>query len=443
MAPTVQDLGQVTHLLISNLKQAIENSPRYLSNHFPFEVTGLMPDVSRKDGTSILNLNLLHVGRDPYYRNTPIQTVRAQLNVSQPLSLNLSYLLTSYSEKNWHMEQYLMSVALQYFHSYPIYVGTNFEFTITVQADSIEEMSRLWQAITVPIRLSTLFRVAIVFLEPAQPPVGDSRSPVEVTVSVGPDLGFADPVPEPEPQLYELAIEEAFIVAPNVTDVGDVLVATAQPCVIAGQTVRLRGSGLDQADASGVFLSPKVGASEWPLPAAWVVTNPALSGAVNGADEIAVLLGGTPPPGQIVQYGATPATNTVLSDVPLPGAYLIKVGNAGGPYRSNELAVLIGPEALGVTAATTLLAPDVTNTYTFQANGLIAGQTQVLLNTTALTVAATVGPGVATVTVQSGTTPGSISFQLPSSGLTSKAYMQVRLIVNSVEAPPAWWIQVP
>ena len=441
MAPTVQDLGQVTHLLISNLKQAIENSPRYLQNHFPFEVTGLMPDVSRQDGTSILNLNLLHVGRDPYYRNTPIQTVRAQQNVSQPLSLNLSYLLTSYSEKNWHMEQYLMSVALQYFHSYPIYVGPDFELTITVQADSIEEMSRLWQATTVPIRLSTLFRVAIVFLEPAAGPVGDSRSPVEVAVSVGADLGLADPVPEPEPKLYELAIEEAFIAAPNVTDADDVQVATAQPCVVAGQTVRLRGSGLDQADASGVFLSG--GGSAWPLPAIWVVTNPALSGAVNASDEIAVLLGGTPPAGQIVEYGATPGNGVTLSAVPLPGAYQIMVGNPGSAFRSNQLAVLIGPQMLGVTAATTLLSPDATKTYTFQANGLIAGQTQVLLNATPLSIAATVAPGAATVTVQAGTTPGSISFQLPSSGLTSMAYMQVRLIVNAVEAPPAWWIQVP
>jgi len=438
MPATVQDLGQVTHLLISNLKQSIESSPRYVQNNFPFEVTGLMPDVSRKDGTSILNLNLLHVGRDPFYRNTPIQTMGAQFNAAQPLSLNLSYLLTSYSEKNWHLEQYLMSVALQYFHANPIYVGPSFEFTITVQADSIEEMSRLWQAITMPIRLSSLFRVAILFLDPAQPPIGDSRTPTEIVVSVGTDLGFVDPVPVPNPKLYELALLEALQVPPDATEVRELTVVPAQPCVVVGQTVRLRGSGLDQSNASGVFLSQTTPAAEWPLPPAWVIVDPTLSGAINAADEIAVIFDA-----KDMLYAATPASGTALTNTPLPGAYQIKVGNSISGFRSNPLPILIGPVALGVTAATTLLAHDATKTYTFQANGLIAGQTQILLDETSLTIAATVGPGVATVTIQSGTTPGSISFQLPASGLTSKAYMQVRLIVNQVEAPPAWWIQVP
>jgi hypothetical protein len=438
MPATVQDLGQVSHLLISNLKQAIENSPRYIHSNFPFEVTGLMPDVSRKDGTSILNLNLLHVGRDPFYRNTPIMTSGAQLNAAQPLSLNLLYLLTSYSEKNWHLEQYLMSVALQYFHANPIYVGSSFEFTITVQADSIEEMSRLWQAITFPLRLSSLFRVAIVFLDPAEPPVGDSRTPTEIAVSVGADFGFTDPGSVPNPKLYELAMQEALQVPPNATEVSELTVVPAQPCVVVGQTVRLRGSGLDQSNALNVFLSQTSPAAEWPLPPAWVIANPALSGAVNGADEIAVILDA-----KDMLYAATPASGTVLTNCPLPGAYQITVGNTVSGFRSNPLHLLIGPIALGVTAATTLIAPDPTKTYTFQANGLIAGKTQVLLNQTALTIAASVGPGDATVTIQSGATPGSISFQLPSSGLTPLAYMQVRLIVNQVEAPPAWWIQVP
>ncbi len=137
------------------------------SHHFPFDVSGLMPAVSRTEGTNVMSLYLLHVGRDPYWRNTPVQGQGAQLNTSQPLSLNLSYLLTTYAEKNWQMEQYLMSVALSYFHANPIYKSATAEFTVTVDADSIEEMSRLWQAITVPIRLSAMFRVAVVFLKPA------------------------------------------------------------------------------------------------------------------------------------------------------------------------------------------------------------------------------------------------------------------------------------
>ncbi len=194
MAWNVQDLAQVTHLLISQLSAAIKASPRYVQNHFPFEVSGLMPAVSRTDGTNVLSLYLLHVGRDPYWRNTPVEGQRGQLNTSQPLSLNLSYLLTSYSEKNWHMEQYLMSVALSYFHANPIYKSGTAEFSVTVEADSIEEMSRLWQAITVPIRLSAMFRVAIVFLAPELPPVDDMRTPARG--------GFAERESGPQPRSF-------------------------------------------------------------------------------------------------------------------------------------------------------------------------------------------------------------------------------------------------
>lgn len=437
MGVSVQDFGQVTHLLITNLKEAIKSSPRYVANHFPFEVSGLMPDVARKDATSILNLNLLHVGRDPFYRNTPVQTVRSQPNSSQPLSLNLSYLLTSFSEKNWHMEQYLMSVALQYFHANPIYVGPSFEFTITVQADSIEEMSRLWQATTVPLRLSSLFRVAIVFLDPAKQPIADSRAPVEFALSVGPDLNLPSPSPLPPPRLFELAMQVVMRVPPDAADASKLTVVPGQPAVVAGQTLRLRGSGLQQADASAVFLSPAGGGAEWPLPSNWTLTDPKASGALNAADEIAVVLDPNS------KYAAAPASHTAFASAPLPGAYSIAVGNPGSAFRSNALSLLIGPVMEGVTAAQPVLQPDASQTYTFNANGLIAGQTQVLLDQTAFTIAATAGPGQAAITVQTASLPGSISFQLPASGLVSKTYMQVRLIVNSVEAPPAWWIQVP
>src|SRR3984957_7914214 len=215
MAWSVEDLAQVTYLLTTQLTAAIKASPRYLAHQFPFEVSGLMPAVTRTDGTNVLSLYLLHVSRDPYWRNTPVQGDRGQLNSSQPLSLNLSYLLTSYSEKNWHMEQYLMSVALQYFHANPIYISSTAEFTVTVEADSIEEMSRLWQAITVPIRLSAMFRVAIVFLTPQTPPPQQMRTPVEFGLSVGADLNLPSPSPEPEPRLLEVGIQVASRVPPD------------------------------------------------------------------------------------------------------------------------------------------------------------------------------------------------------------------------------------
>jgi hypothetical protein len=430
MAWNVQDLAQVTHLLISQLSAAIKASPRYVQNHFPFEVSGLMPAVSRTDGTNVLSLYLLHVSRDPYWRNTPVQGQRAQLNTAQPLSLNLSYLLTSYSEKNWHMEQYLMSVALAYFHANPIYKSATAEFTVTVEADSIEEMSRLWQAITVPIRLSSMFRVAIVFLTPEGPPEADKRTPVEVSLSVSADLNLASPTPEPAPQLFEVAPQIAYRVDPDPLNPS----ATAligQAAAAAGESVRLLGSGLDQADAAVVYLSPKGGGPEWPIPAAWRAFGTSASGTAGDADEVVVHLAAT--------YGAVPASGTALAHTPPPGAYQIAVGQPGVGFRSNALLLSIAPQVLGIGPDDTVLPPNASHVYSFTAAGLIAGQTSVLIDQIALTIGGAVAPGVATVNV--GT--GAIAFELPTTGLTSGTYLPVRLIVNSVEAPPGWWVKVP
>jgi Pvc16 N-terminal domain len=430
MAWNVQDLAQVTHLLIHQLSEAVKASPRYVQNHFPFEVSGLMPAVSRTDGTNVLSLYLLHVGRDPHWRNTPVSGQRGQWNVSQPLSLNLSYLLTSYSEKNWAMEQYLMSVALAYFHANPIYISQFAEFTVTVEADSIEEMSRLWQAITVPIRLSAMFRVAIVFLKPETDPAEQKRTPVEVQLSVAADLNAADPNPEPEPRLFELAVQVALRVSPNPNEPEPITPVLSQPSVAAGQSLRIRGSGLDQADAAAVYLSPAAGGAEWPI-TLWRQFGTSASGTAGDADELVLAFPDV--------YGTTPISGTALAATPPPGMYTIAVGSASPTYRSNPLLVAVAPHVVGIGPESPVLVPSGAKVYTFFASGLIAGETSVLLDQTALSIAAAPAPGVASVD----TITGAIDFELPTTGFTSGSYVQVRVIVNSVEAPPGWWVKIP
>jgi hypothetical protein len=434
MAWSVQDLAEITHLLISQLSDAIKASPRYVANNFQFEVSGLMPEVSRSDGTNVLSLYLLHVSRDPYWRNTPVQGQRAQLNTSQPLSLNLSYLLTSYSEKNWHMEQYLMSVALQYFHSNPINIintpALKAEFTVTVEADSIEEMSRLWQAITSPIRLSSMFRVAVVFLTPDAPPPEQMRTPVEVSVSVSADLNAPDPVPEPEPKLFQLAPQIAFSAPPSASDATEVTALPGQSAIAAGDSVLILGSGMDKPDGAAVYLSPSGGGSEWPI-TSWRVYGTSASGTAGNADELVLRF----PP----TYGAMPASGTALTDTPPPGTYSIKVGNTTTAYRSNALALSIAPIETGIGPTQPILTPNAAGVYALTASGLIAGETQVWLNQIQLTVAATLAPGAVTVNASTGV----IEFELPTTGLTSGEYAQVRVITNAIEAPPGWWLRVP
>src|ERR1700710_2507222 len=93
------DLSDITLILTGLISQAVGSSP------LPFvskiKVSASSPETMRDSGRNTgdqcyLNLYLLHIGRDPYWRNTPLAGPRPQLNSVQPLSLNLSYLLTAY-----------------------------------------------------------------------------------------------------------------------------------------------------------------------------------------------------------------------------------------------------------------------------------------------------------------------------------------------------------
>jgi hypothetical protein len=444
MAWDVQDLGNITYLLISSLSDAIKASSRYNLSPFPFEVSGLMPAVSRHDGTNVLSLYLLHVGRDPFWRNTPVQGQRGQLNTSQPLSLNLSYLLTSFSEKNWQMEQYLMSVALEYLHANPIYIGSGVEFTVTVEADSIEEMSRLWQAIAVPIRLSAMFRVAVVFLTPEKQPQPDQRPPVEVSLSVAADLNAPLPVPEAKPRLIELAMQIAYRVPPDATDPSQVVALPGQPAVAAGESVRVRGSGLDTADGAVAYLMPAGvppgSGQEWPIPSGWrIAGTPSLvvsaSGTASNADEMLLRLPAA--------YGDLPAGGTALTATPPPGKYTLAVGNAPSAspaVRSNALPVSVAPQMNGIGPSSPVLQPS-GGVYSFTASGLIAGLTTILLDQTALTPGIAAAPGEAAIVENAGV--WTVAFELPATGFISGSYLPVRVVANSIEAPPGWWVLIP
>jgi hypothetical protein len=158
------------------------------------------PDTARQsDGNCHLSIYLLHVARDPFWRNTPVAGPRPQLNNAQPLSLNLSYLLTAWCDKDFTSEQRAMSIALQAFHSQPIVTQAliqsdmlsqwlpNGEFVVSIEPDTIEEISGLWQAFTVPMRLSALIRVSVVFIAPMVAISLPAIPPSTTNLSVSPD----------------------------------------------------------------------------------------------------------------------------------------------------------------------------------------------------------------------------------------------------------------
>ena len=91
-----------------------------------------------------------------------------------------------------------MSVAMRVFHENPVVHGagpdgTPWEVTLTLQRRSYDELSRLWQATTSALRLSAVYRAAVVLIEPEQalppaPPVSVIDLAVEAGASGGPQL---------------------------------------------------------------------------------------------------------------------------------------------------------------------------------------------------------------------------------------------------------------
>ena len=116
-----------------------------------------------------------------------------------PLALDLYYLLFAYSETSYTEEQEAMSVALRIFHANPIVrsdpgAATPWELTLTMEHRSYDELSRLWQATTAPLRMSLVYRAAVVFIDPD--PVPAAAAPAaSFSVSV-------NPVPPPGPAGY-------------------------------------------------------------------------------------------------------------------------------------------------------------------------------------------------------------------------------------------------
>jgi hypothetical protein len=366
MAWSVPDISLITQTLYDLLTTALNNSvgPPLNIPHFNVNINCASPETARTGTDCQLSLYLLHVGRDPYWRNAPRVDPRPQLNEAQPLSLNLYYLLTAWADKDFVHEQQAMSIALQCFHSQPIIRpgGTDEEFTITIEADTVEEMSRLWQAFVTPIRLSCMIKVGVVFITPAKVPAALSLPPKAVNLAAAPIAGGG-------PLLFAA---DGITVDPSTPiDPATSVLHTGTPVAVGGTTLSLRGAGLDLPTATRLFLSTADGATEWLLTSAW------RPGAVT-ADELDLLL----PTNYVDPVSGTPAPP---ARTPSPGSYLVAVGRntPAPPVRSNTVPITIAARIDSLTK------PGVpTGVYTLAGDGFVPGATAVSVGGTALTAGA-------------------------------------------------------
>jgi hypothetical protein len=194
----ILDLSAVTDSLIDLVKNNWASAPIWAElglggPSFTPTFSGLAPDSIRDGGGPQLSLFLYHVESDNAQEATfwTSQMVRSPGQPVRylPLALDLYYLLNAYSDGSYSDEQQAMSVAMRIFHANAAVRSDTtpnpaWSLTLTMEHRSYDELSRLWQATTVPLRLGAVYRAAVAFLTPDDPVAAAKKvQTVEATVN--------------------------------------------------------------------------------------------------------------------------------------------------------------------------------------------------------------------------------------------------------------------
>ena len=343
-------------------------------------------------------------------------------------------MLTAFSKENYVEEQQAMSIALRCFHQSPIVhtsVTLNLpppsavaeEFTLTMAVQSADEMARLWQSITSPMRLTSVYRVGVVLMTPPAVPAL-ARRVDKFTLSADPTtLPYAD-----SGQLIGTSRHVSYL-APDSTPANpesaefDLSPATVAP----DQFLTVYGAGLTHPTASRVFLlaegQPEREITSWVVPP----TNPHPPPATLPTDSKIVLH----LPNSI---GTPPAAS------PAPGIYQVRVGSDAGlgdpvTYRSNATPFSV---AARIDIPTPPPNPPLLAPNSVLGLGFVPGRTEVLLDTVPLTESGG-PPGNGEFVIGGG---GSTIDFIPPASLPAGRY-SVRVRVNQVESDPSWWVIKP
>lgn len=388
MAIGVTDISEITDKLLGVIRTALNASLPGQT-----DVSGSMPETVRDSGGCQVSLYLYHVAHDRNLRNSP--AIGSQVQRQRPFGLELFYLLSAFSAKDYIKEQQAMTVAMRALFDHPyLRLGPGREeLTVNMESESIDKLGILWQAVSAPFRLTAMYKVSIAFLTPPDPAPLPAPKPASFALVADPSgLPFGD-----LPLVIGTANRVLFDRADGVRSSYDVSPASAAP----GQLLSLFGSGMNQPGSSDqVFLLDTDGTNERDI-TAWRVPDATLQ----------------TPTRHLLRVPAPPAA-------PPPGAYVLKAG--GGAARTNPTPVSIAPlVTVGVNPP--ILAP-AAGLFTVSGSGFIAGRTEVLLETVR----------VADLQVQTG---ASLTFRAPA-GLAAGTYA-VRIRVNDVEAPPSWWVVIP
>jgi hypothetical protein len=155
-------------------------------------------------GNQGISLWLYRVTRDESLTNVAPARLGPRTLRRTPLPLRLHYLVTpvaSSDDGGPEMEQTILGRVLQSFYDTSLLRGallrddfqnTDIELNVRLETLSVDELSRIWQALTAPMRLSASYEVSVVSIASELP--DETITPVLVAV---PDYGTivdAEPV---------------------------------------------------------------------------------------------------------------------------------------------------------------------------------------------------------------------------------------------------------
>src|SRR6478609_3631130 len=209
----MQDLSIVTDALRTIIGDALLASPLLIGPPFTINVTGQHPETPTGLNDCELNLYLFHVSADKFLANSfwsqPAQTAGKQPVAYEPLSLDLWYMLSAQDKTSYAHEQLALGIAMEALHEHATFTFaaptpppnsvTPSEATLTLESTTFDEMSRLWQALGVPLRTTAQYRVSVVFLTPDQPAPDNQKPPTEINLVAAPAAPSSDPT---LPQLF-------------------------------------------------------------------------------------------------------------------------------------------------------------------------------------------------------------------------------------------------
>lgn len=157
------------------------------------EVSLRTPQEMTDNNVEGLSVWLYRVTRDEERLNAPPERIAYNQMRRTPLPLRLHYLMTpitaSELDAGPETEQLILGKVLEVFHDHPLMRGTDLqgelsgtsaELAVRLEAMSLEEIARVWDALDGSYQLSVSYEVSAVYIASGRQPEG--VTPVEVAL---------------------------------------------------------------------------------------------------------------------------------------------------------------------------------------------------------------------------------------------------------------------